>query len=91
MSPEAENTLMERVAFEAEQLGQCILVDMKLDLASALYVSSALQLALRQPEFGSENAARILREMVQSIRASVPENCPAIRELIALGIGGSPA
>lgn len=76
--------LLRRVVAESQAWGdRPILLDM--DLSAALVLAGALQLSLRHPEAARLPSAQTVRELVMALRDQVPEEFPAIKEMISLG------
>jgi hypothetical protein len=57
----------------------------EVDIAGALVFCGAMQLALRHPGFAARPSSKLCREIVMELADQVPEDFPALRELIRLG------
>ena len=76
--------LLKRVLEESVDWGDRPIV-LQIDLSTALSLAGTLQLALRHPEFVKLPSAASMRQLVIALRDQVPEEFPAIKEMISLG------
>lgn len=79
-----ENQLLAAALGEMARFNRPVVIC--LDIASAISLVGAIQLAQRHPEFGSGQAMeKICREFIEQIAARIPPEFPAIKKLIDLG------
>lgn len=76
--------LLARAAEEGKIWGERPIV-LHMDLSTTLCMVGALQLSLRHPQHASMRGAKAVRDLVLSICDQVPEEFPAIKEMISLG------
>lgn len=80
-----ETQLLASAVAEMRRLNRPVVIC--LDIASAISLAGAIQLAQRHPEFASKNPGTetICRDFIDQISARIPPEFPAIKKLIDLG------